>query len=571
MTKKTLPYAICVVLCQLLFILPFVSGVCGADEPLRPLADKTVNFFQPLALKIETVKGDSVTLAGESSEKAVKGTRFDVFSEGAVFYHPVTNEPLGHFESHIGSVEITGVKSNGTVEAHLIKGTPHKGDIARLSKSKVKALFYQDKSVNWFLGDVYYRLLKQSGRFELIDTAIAAENTDALFEEAKKLGADVLILVEGSKKDAIADEDSYLKQRIFWVSDRKEVFSDTAAISETYLQEILASADIFLSVLNDPVLTYHMPIAYDLMTIGNLDGGSGVELIFSSGSDLAVYKPGVDMNKIMELKGDRMSDNVYVDVIDINKDGKDEIIVTSMAYDGARAFIYGVEGGQLRELWKAHGFLRVYNNKLLFQRYTASEGQSGDVQYIVWDGSSFKEEGKIKLPRGINLYDFVNLEAAAGDVNKKSEPVMLYYDVFNHLTVKDSAGTSIWRSKGNMGGFSREYTIPGPTIITEGSKWHISDKMYLFHNKGVAIRRVPLALTSVSLGYKKSYIMSYGFNGISVEENALVGAISGNIIDYTIYKDRIYVLARPILGLNLSGMLKGENPLTTNLFVYKLL
>ncbi|MBF0555567.1 MAG: hypothetical protein HQK96_13595 [Nitrospirae bacterium] len=65
--------------------------------------------------------------------------------------------------------------------------------------------------------------------------------------------------------------------------------------------------------------------------------------------------------------------------------------------------------------------------------------------------------------------------------------------------------------------------------------------------------------------------MSYGFNGISVEENALVGAIPGNIIDYTIYKDRIYVLSRPILGLNLSGVLKGDNPLTTNLFVYKLL
>ncbi|MBF0516334.1 MAG: hypothetical protein HQK97_04315, partial [Nitrospirae bacterium] len=394
-------------------------------------------------------------------------------------------------------------------------------------------------------------------------------NTAAIFDEAKRLGADVLILIEGSKKDENKDEDKYLKQSVFWVSDRKEVSSDTISISEAFLQNVLAAADIFLSVMNDPVLSYRMPVGYDLMAIGNLEGGKNVDIIFSTGSDLAVYKPGVDMNKIMSLKGDKMSDNVYIDVMDINKDGKDEIIVTAMAYDGARAFIYGVEGGVLKELWKAKGFLRVYNNKLLFQRYASNEGQVGSVSYIVWDGASFKEEGQLKLPPGINLYDFVYLSPEAQD--PKSAPVMLYYDNANHLVVKNSAGSRLWRAKGNMGGFLREYKIPGPFIMIEGGAWHISDKMYLFHNKGIAIRRVPLALTSSSLGYKNSYIMSYGFNGISVEENTVVGAVPGNIIDYAIYKDRIYVLARPMLGLNFAGMLKGDNPLTTSLFIYKIL
>jgi hypothetical protein len=314
-----------------------------------------------------------------------------------------------------------------------------------------------------------------------------------------------------------------------------------------------------------------MPLAYDLIAIGDLDGDREAEIVFSTGSDLSVYRPGVDMNKIMELKGDRMSDNVYIDVIDINKDGKDEIIVTSMAYDGARAFIYGVEGGQLRILWKEHGFLRVYDKKLLFQRYAPREGQTGNVEYIVWDGSSYKEEGQLKLPPGINLYDFVNLEAHAEDSGKKPETAMLSYDSANHLVATDSAGTRIWRSKGNMGGFIKEYKIPGPTIMVEGGAWHMSDKMYSFRKKGVTVRRVPLALTSASLGYKKSYIMSYGFNGISIEENTLVGGVPGNILDYTIYKDRIYVLARPMFGLNLSGVLKGDNPLVTNLFIYKIL
>ncbi|MEO5359525.1 MAG: hypothetical protein H7843_03645 [Nitrospirota bacterium] len=570
---KISAYAVVIALCQVLYLLTFINGAFGAvggyDDPLKPLTDKTVKFFNPLTLKVDAVKGTALTLRGDTSEKAVPGTRFEIFRQGAMFYHPVTNEPLGHFEDFIGSIEITGVKPDGETAASLIKGTPKKGDIARLSKSKIRALFYQDKSIDWFLGDVYYRQLKQSGRFELIDTAIDAENTAALFEEAKKLGADVLILIEGSKKDEIRDENKYLKQRIYWVSDKKEVSSDTVAISETYLQDVIAAADIFLSAMNEPVLTYRMPIGYDLMTIGNINGGSDVDLIFSTGSDLAVYKPGVDMNKIMELKGDKMSDNVYIDVIDINKDGRDEIIVTAMAYDGARAFIYGVEGGQLKLLWKASGFLRVYGNKLLFQRYTPREGQVGNVDYIVWDSNHFKEEGQLKLPSGVNLYDFVYLAPAAEDA--KSEPVTLFYDNANHLVVKNSAGTRIWRSKGSMGGFIREYNIPGPTIMVEGGKWHISDKMFLYHKKGIVIRRIPFALTSASLGYKKSYIMSYGFNGISVEENTLVGAVAGNIIDYTIYKDRIYVLARPILGLNLSGMLKGENPLVTNLFIYKLL
>ncbi|MBF0458224.1 MAG: hypothetical protein HQK99_10055 [Nitrospirae bacterium] len=572
---KTLQSAIFIVLfmvlCQTLGLSPVVKDAWGMDNPLLPLVDKTVSFFQPLVLKIDNVTGDNVTLGGDAPGKAVKGTRFDIFREDIMFYHPVTGEPLGHFENLTGTIEITGKKSDGTALGRLIKGTPKKGDIARLSKSKVKALFSQDKSIDWFLGDVYYRQLKQSGRFELFDTAIDAQNADALFEEAKKLGADVLILIEGSKKEAIGDEDKLLKQRIFWVSDRKEVFSDTVPISESYHQEVLAAADIFLSVMNDPVLTYHLPTSYDLMAIGSIYGGGDIVLIFSSGSDLSVYKPGVDMNRIMELKGDKMSDNVYIDVIDINKDGKDEIIVTSMAHDGARAFIYGVDNGQLSILWQSRGFLRVYNNKLLFQRYSPNEGQTGIAQYITWDGSSFKEEGQLPLPAGVNLYDFVMLEATSETVDKQRDSVMLYYDSADHLAVRDTAGTHLWRSKDNMGGFTREYTIPGPTNLTEGSKWHIADKMYLYRNKAVAVRREPLALVSASLGFKKSYITSYGFNGISVEENTLVGSVPGNIIDYAIYKDLIYVLSRPMLGLNFSGMLKGENPLVTNLFIYKLL
>ncbi|MBF0318386.1 MAG: VCBS repeat-containing protein [Nitrospirae bacterium] len=567
MTRKTMPIAIFIVL----WLMQPVNGAWGAENPLKPLADKTVAFFTPLTLKVDSINGDNITLTGENREKAIPGTRFDIFREGAMFYHPVTNEPLGHFENFIGSVEIAGVKSDGTVIASLIKGAPQKGDIARLSKSMVKVLFYQDKSIDWFLGDVYYRQLKATGRFELIDTSLDTEDTGVLFEESKKHGAEVLILIEGSKKDKVKDEDKFLRQRIFWVSDRKEVSSDTVPITDAYLQDVLAAADIFLSAMNEPVLSYHMPIAYDLMAIGDLDGDREVEIVFSSGSDLAVYRPGVDMNKIIELKGDKMSDNVYIDTIDINKDGKDEIIVTALAYDGARAFIYGVEGDQLRMLWKAHGFLRVYNKKLLFQGYASREGQSGDVKYIVWDSSSFKEEGQLKLPKGINLYDFVNLEAPADDSNNKPDSAMLYYDSANHLVVRDAAGTRIWRSKGHMGGFTKEYRIPGPTINMEGSTWHISDKMYAFHKKGIAVRRIPFALTTVSLGYKKSYIMSYWYNGISVEENTLVGGIPGSVLDYTIYKDRIYVLSRPILGLNLSGMLKGENPLVTNLYIYKLL
>ncbi|MCG6552935.1 MAG: hypothetical protein L7F77_11445 [Candidatus Magnetominusculus sp. LBB02] len=565
------PLLLTIILC----LMQFVGTAWGADSPLQPLAEKTISFFQPLELKVEAVKGNLITLKGESSEKAVAGTRFDVFREGAVFYHPVTNEPLGHFENFIGSVEITGTKQ-GAATASLIKGAPKKGDVARLTRSKVKAMFYQDKSINWFLGDVYYRLLKQSGRFELIDTAIEAKDAGALFDEAVKLGADVLILIEGSltegiNKEDIKGEDRFLKQRIFWVSDHKEVFKDTVPVTAAYLQDVLSAADIFLSALNEPILSYQMPTGYDLMAIGNLTGGSGVDLIFSTGSDLAVYKPGVDMNKTMELKGDKMSDNVYIDVMDINKDGKDEIIATAMANDGARAFVYGVEGGQLRQLWRADGFLRVYNNKLLFQRYSSIEGLSGTVEYLVWDGTSFKKDGQLTLPAGVNLYDFVNIETSSDDTGKNSETVMLFYDSANHLVAKNSAGTRIWRSKGNMGGFTKEYKVPGPTNITAPTAWHISDKMYLFHKKGVVIRRVPMALLSSSLGYKNSFIMSYGFNGISVEENALVGAVPGNIIDYSIYKDRIYVLSRPAFGLNFAGILKGDNPLITNLFVYKLL
>ncbi|KJU85519.1 hypothetical protein MBAV_002286 [Candidatus Magnetobacterium bavaricum] len=53
-----------------------------------------------------------------------------------------------------------------------------------------------------------------------------------------------------------------------------------------------------------------------------------------------------------------------------------------------------------------------------------------------------------------------------------------------------------------------------------------------------------------------------------MDESALIGNLSGNILDYAIEKDRLYVLNKPIMGIVGKNILSGDNPFVTILSVF---
>ncbi|MBF0317563.1 MAG: hypothetical protein HQL04_05250 [Nitrospirae bacterium] len=550
---------------QMLLLLGCVlasGNVWAADETLLPLIDKTLGFFRPMSQKVTGIQGNVITIErGTTPEAFVNGMRLELFREGETFYHPITNEPVGRFEKPVGAAEVIDVTPDA-IKATVLSGKPQRSDTARVSSSKPRLLFYQGKTIDWFVGDAYYRRLKETDRFEMLDTRLVTDDVAVLLAEAKKSEVGVLAVVDGVSEG----KDRFLRQRLFWVSDSKEISTDKLRISEDYVSSLKSAADPFVASNDAPLLTYQLSTGYDLIAIGDIEGNKEKELLLNTGATVKVFRPTVDLHQLWTFDTNKFHENIYMDVIDLNKNGKDEVIVTSYGSDGAYGYVYELKDNAMSLLWKTKGFLRVLNDRLLFQAFDSSDGFKGDVLNVVYDGKYRPDTEKSKalvLPKGVNLYDFAFLSDHGQNADMLA---IVYYDSDHHMVISNDKGKMLWRSKGDFGGFIREYQ--GDGFRDNAGPWHVADRFYTTKHQALVIKRTPVTATVMSFGYGKSTIVNLWWNGSKVDESALIGNLAGNLLDYAIDKDRLYVLSKPILGIVGKNILSGDNPFVTILSVF---
>ncbi len=554
-----------------------LSDSRSSENPLQSLSDNTVTFFKPLNFKITKVEENRVFIQSDMNSGIREGMRMDIVRTGQMFYHPVTREPLGQLEKRVGKAEIIGVNGDTAIGV-VLSGEPLTGDKVRITRSKIKSLFYQHKTVDWHLGDAYYRELKDTNRFELFDTSLQTDDMELIFDEARKLGAEIIIYLEGESRKF----DTILKQRLFWVEDKKEIYDETIYVTLDFIKEKKFGSEFLLTTGNEPILTYNLPRSSELIAIGDLDGDDKEEILLDSSTRVQVYEPAVDLHEMWELKGSKMDEHIYLDTIDLNKNGRDEVIITvsrdyneideigsddmtvspsKSTLDAIHSYIYELEENAFKLLWETRGFLRVFNGNLLTQDYSKTGGFDGKIFTVIWDGN-YRKDKPFPITHGINIYNFVTIQTA------DHEEFFLFYDKNNFLNLYSKDGLPLWRSKKNLGSFIREFKRESPTVMVDRGKWHVSDKMYAFQNEVMVVKRIPITEKTVSLGYKTSQLKKFWWNGLSMEEGILIDKIYGGILDYAFYKGKVYVLSRPPFGIKAKNILKGDNPLITFLFVY---
>ncbi len=214
-------------------------SLLASENPLRMFREKAIAFFKPLNLKIEKLEDDLVVIKNDKDDVVKKGMRMDILREGQIFYHPVTKEPLGHIEKRIGKIEIKEVKKD-EVFGVVLYGEPIAGDRVRITGAKIKSLFYQSHKVNWYLGDAYNRELKDSNRFELFDTHVKSDNMQLIFDEARKIDAEVIFYIDTE----FINSATFLKQKLFWVKDKKELYSDSIEVTADFIKELESGFEI---------------------------------------------------------------------------------------------------------------------------------------------------------------------------------------------------------------------------------------------------------------------------------------------------------------------------------------
>jgi len=547
----------------------FTAYAYADDDPLGLMRDDVLSYFRPLKGKVVSVmNGVAVINIGESSN-VKKGMRFIVFGEGAVFLHPVTKAPIGTLEAVIGKAEVKEVGYD-TSKAFILTGDVKVSDKVRISETGVRMLFYQGKNVDWSLGDSYYRLLKETGRFELVDTAMETDNDSEVIAEAKRLNADVVLIL--SAKEAAGD--TMLKHRLLWVDTppippltkggEGGFAEDEVRVAVAFMKELRFGEEFFGPQKGDVRTFVDLPFGVRLLTAGDIDGDGKAELLMSTGSDIRLYAPGAagDLSSLYEIKGTVKDDHIWLDVLDINRDGKDEVILTLMKDDMVVSRIYEFKNGKFSVLWEGDVFLRRIGNELIAQGYERGEGYKGAVFKVAWD-NGFKKGGSVSLPNGVNIYDFTFISEPDG------KNLTLAYDDTGYLNLYDE-GIRVWRSRGDYGGFQTTFKRAAPTIMIERGEWAVKDRLSMQNREILVIKRIPLVGMAKGLGYSKSEIRSLWWTGVNMEERTIIDDMPGNALDYTIADNRIIILDRPALGIKFKNILKGENPIGTVLYIYSL-
>ncbi|MEW6052199.1 MAG: hypothetical protein AB1552_00205 [Nitrospirota bacterium] len=556
---KSISFFLLVVLAGVFCHLPY--PVCAEGNSIDTMRDETLSYFNPLTGTITAVEGRNVSVDLGTKELVKAGMRFHILRETAPFRHPVTKEPLGRLESLVGILEIREVHE-GFSSGEVIKGETQEGDKIRISGNRIPLLFCQAKGIDWYLADSYYRKLKETGRFTILDTAIETEDPVVVIEEAKRLQADVALLLAAEATES----GTILVQRLFWVSDGLKFAEIKTSVDTAHVKELRFGEEFFTTHRGQATLSIDLPSDAKLMIVSDTDGDGTEEIVFGSEKVVKIYTLGVDLQPAhggLRIEGSSFDDFIWLDSVDLNRNGRDEIIITSMKGEEIVSSIYEMKGAEFVLLYQAEVFMRRVDNRLLAQAYARDEGFSGDVYEILWDGE-YKKGSPEKLPRGVNIYDFCYVD------NTMSDTLLVAYDEDGFISVYDGNRTKIWRSKTGTGGFLTSFKRKSPSGLVDKGEWAVKDRLLSRNREVLSVKRIPLFSMVQGLGYKKSQIVSFWWNGLSMEEKVLIDNIGGTVFDYLVSGDKIIVLASPLLGIKPGNILKGENPIKTELHIYSL-
>lgn len=220
-----------------IFCLTF-AGPSYAGDPLNQLRDTALSLFKPVKGTVVALVNHDIIISDLGEASGIKkGMRLTVKREGTPFVHPITKETVGKTETLVGTAEVIETWTDGS-RLTVLNGDVKSGDILRVSSAKIKALFHQSKDVPWFIAEEYYWKLKETGRFELMDTAPLAAGDPEIVATAKSLDAEVAIV--------LSSEDSKLRQRLLWVRDSKELLSEEVRVDEDFIKKLKLGEELFV-------------------------------------------------------------------------------------------------------------------------------------------------------------------------------------------------------------------------------------------------------------------------------------------------------------------------------------
>lgn len=543
------------------FILYF-SALCPqclyaavvSTNPIQALIDKTLIWFTPIDMVINDVKGETALFElpqnTVSLDKVIKGMRLDVLEQGEVFYHPVTKEEIGRLEINTGIIEITQ-NDKTTITAKILNGKAKSSDKARITNSKIKALFFQQDSLDWYIGDACYRELLNSKRFELMDTKDKDGDIKKLITEAKEKGAQILIYAD----DVSQVMKPILRLRMYWTLDGHLITNESAELDYKYIKSISPKSTLLFASRNEPIMTFELDSDASLITVGSFTESNKKEILIVSDSSLTLYQGDTNSSAVAEYNLPDGAVPLYVGAIDLNLSGRDEVILTTINKGILHSYIYEIEGKQFALKWETDGMLEVLQNKLLYQGCVSSN--ENPIYFVKWDGKYTIGDIYLKnavLPGSkdnVNLYNFIGFNISNDKI------LTLIMDSARHLNLIDNDQKNLWQSEEMSSNSAIKYT--SNCNNASSIQWYKSDKLMILNKNILAVDRK-----------SANSIVMLWWDGDTINKNVIINEISGGLIDYAVSDGWIYVLTKTTFGKETKNFFKGKYPFMAYVQVFSI-
>ena len=439
------------------------------------------------------------------------------------------------FESELKKLGATPAKENvGALLRKLQVDYLVSGTLYSLHESlRLELSFYpakKEKAVEKFVADAK----EPAGIFVAIN-GVADEVADKLFGMKTKASK-----TDNQARDGLSGFETAHPERIF----KRGIYS--ASLLGIRAGALITSKNIKLS----PKLPIDL-VSFDVADVNN-DGRE--ELILSSRSSIRMYQfQGEDFNEIgrFDLPGDL---KVHaINIADLDKDNIYEIIVSgSRKYQPASAIIeYKKDASFSYKLKNIPYYLRPVDlgdgagMTLVGQRGLTDIAEENRVvepgiYRIHLTGSTLESGTKLRVPKTVNLFDFVYVDL---DGDKVSELVVI--DAREKMLVYSHDNKLLWVSGDDFGGSvnyfgppiikdddtieRRLVFIPTPILITD-IDYDNKPELLIGRNKRSTVSKYRFVPNSRD--YNSGFLSCLSWNGKSMEEQWRTSMTRGYLADY---------------------------------------
>ncbi len=553
----------------------------AAQEGIYRASDAVLGYFMPVSADIVNMEDRNVKVRPRDEVHVKKGMRFSVFREGAPFYHPVTNELIGNTENFAGRIEITGEDAvDGVYPGIIIKGDVKEGDKARISSSRIKLAFIQDRRADWSVSETFYGALKDSGRFEFVEAYAPDYSADTVSRLARELGAEAALVFSTPDKDG----KRLINIKLYWAEDSGMVGEITEEARDAGL--IPAPDEQFISgVFKDtkPWRIFDLPGGL-LIAMGDVDGNGIDEFAVSDGRDIRIYSVKEDFRELWNIKTKSEGSHLSLDMLDVNNNGRAEIFVTSAVNPGTintgdgklsgddmrvNSFVleYDPAEGYKRTAENIQYFMRVVGKSLLMQRFSSGKIFGGPVYKAKWNGSQYEPDVPIVLPDAANIYGF-----AFVDWKNEGRSDVMTYDKAGYLCLYDDSMALKWKSEKSYGPFTFSFESRTRSLVNPEIKWSVRGRLAVVKtDRGqeiIAVSRDPVLSVMPGLGANKAEVYSLWWDGSVMDKKLIMDKIYGSVTDYWVQGRELFLVARAGLTSFLNRLAQGEFSDSSILFYY---